>query len=116
MKGSVWTSTRIPNAPASAYRGIGFSGLGLLTNHPFDLAYQAAEAFTEALQQRTKAAGFMKTLLLQRICSSFASGRSTAEKMLRREILEEEEDRQNLLAETLRALTSEEAGSSPHYR
>ena len=27
----------------------------------------------------------MKTLLLQRICSSFASGRSTAEKMLRRE-------------------------------
>ena len=33
-----------------------------------------------------RAAGFMKTLLLQRICSSFASGRSTAEKMLRREM------------------------------
>ena len=65
--------------------GVGFSGLGLLTNHPFDLAYQAAEAFTAALQKRTKAAGFMKTLLLQRICSSFASGRATAEKMLRRE-------------------------------
>jgi hypothetical protein len=30
-----------------------------LTNHPFDLAYQAAEAFTEALKKRTKkAAGF----------------------------------------------------------
>jgi len=28
---------------------------GLLTNLPFDLAYQAAEAFTEALQKRTKA-------------------------------------------------------------
>ena len=23
--------------------GVGFDGLGLLTNHPFDLAYQAAE-------------------------------------------------------------------------
>ena len=99
-----------PDAVASAYRGIGFSGLGLLTNHPFDLAYQAAEAFTEALQQRTKAAGFMKTLLLQRICSSFASGRSTAEKMLRREILGEEEEQTKLLADTLTALTSEEAG------
>ena len=61
--------------------------MGLPTNLPFDLAYQAAEAFTAALQKRTKAAGFMKTMLLQRICSSFASGRSTAEKMLRRDIL-----------------------------
>ena len=68
------------------------NGLGLLTNHPFDLAYQAAEAFTAALKKRTKAAGFMKTLLLQRICSSFASGRSTAEKMLRRVALDEEEE------------------------
>ena len=32
--------TRLPNA----YAGVGFDGLGLLTNHPFDLAYQAAEA------------------------------------------------------------------------
>ena len=36
---------------ATAYAGVGFSGLGLLTNHPFDLAYQAAEAFTAALQE-----------------------------------------------------------------
>jgi len=56
-----------------AYPGVHFEGLGLLTNHPFDLAYEAAENFTKALQQRTKAAGFMKSLLLQRICSSFAS-------------------------------------------
>src|ERR1035441_1762783 len=80
-----------PETPAGAYSGVEFSGLGLLTNLPFDLAYQAAEAFTEALQKRTKAAGFMKTMLLQRICSSFASGRSTADKMLRREMLEDEE-------------------------
>lgn len=98
-----------PDLPAGAYNGIGFSGLGLLTNHPFDLAYAAAESFTAALQKRTKAAGFMKTLLLQRICSSFASGRSTAEKMLHREPLEEEEQA-DLLEKTLRDLTPEEEG------
>ena len=85
-----------PDAPATAYAGVGFNGLGLLTNHPFDLAYQAAESFTVALQKRTKAAGFMKTLLLQRICSSFASGKATAERMLRREIFEEEEQAQQM--------------------
>ena len=55
-----------PQQPHDAYPGVGFAGLGLLTNHAFDLAYQAAEDFTAALQQRTRAAGFMKTLLLQR--------------------------------------------------
>lgn len=98
-----------PEAPAATYSGVGFSGFGLLTNLPFDLAYQAAEAFTAALKKRTKAAGFMKTLLLQRICSSFASGRSTAEKMLRRETLEDEEQAR-LVEEALSALTPEEAG------
>ncbi len=98
-----------PEAPTGAYSGVEFSGLGLLTNLPFDLAYQAAEAFTEALQKRTKAAGFMKTMLLQRICSSFASGRSTADKMLRREMFEDE-DQGRQIAEALSVLTSEEAG------
>jgi hypothetical protein len=97
-----------PEGSPTAYTGVGFSGLGLLTNYPFNLAYQAAEAFTAALKKRTKAAGFMKTMLLQRICSSFASGRSTAEKLLRRETLEEEEQT-TLLADTLSALTPEEA-------
>lgn len=98
-----------PNVPPTAYKGIGFSDLGLLTNHPFDLAYQAAEAFTSALKKRMHAAGFMKTMLLQRICSSFASGRSTAQKMLRREIIEDEEQT-NQIEETLTTLTAEEAG------
>ena len=98
-----------PEAPATAYFGVGFSGLGLMTNHPFDLAYHAAEEFTEALRKRNRAAGFMKTLLLQRICSSFASGRATAEKMLRREILEDEEQAK-LINATLSTLTAEEAG------
>ena len=83
-----------PDAPATAYAGVGFNGLGLLTNLPFDLAYRAAESFTKALQKRTKAAGFMKTMLLQRICSSFASGRATAERMLQKEMFEEEEQTQ----------------------
>lgn len=98
-----------PDARGGAYPGVGFEGLGLLTNHPFDLAYRAAEAFTSALQKRTKAAGFMKALLLQRICSSFASGRATAERMLQREILEDEEQTRDV-EEVLSALTGEEAG------
>ena len=95
-------------SPSTAYAGVGFSGLGLLTNHPFDLAYQAPRLHG-ALQKRTKAAGFMKTLLLQRICSSFASGRATAEKMLRREVLEDEEQAKDV-EDALSALTPTEAG------
>ena len=98
-----------PNAPVTEYAGVNFNGLGLLTNLPFDLAYQAAEEFTKSLQKRTRAAGFMKTLLLQRICSSFASGRFTAKKLLNREALEEE-DLSKLIAETVSTLTSEERG------
>jgi hypothetical protein len=92
-----------PNAVASAYRGIGLSGLGLLTNHPFDLAYRAAEAFTGALQQRTKAAGFMKTLLLQRICSSFAS-----DVPLKDAAPEPKEENRQISCDTLTELTIEE--------
>lgn len=97
-----------PNAPLGAYRGVAFQGLGLVTNHPFDLAYRAAEAFTSELRKRTPAAGFMKSMLLQRICSSFASGRSTAEKMRRRELLDDE-DAQRQVEGVLDGLTAEEA-------
>jgi hypothetical protein len=98
-----------PEAPPGKYPGVELSGLGLLTNLPFDLAYKAAEAFTAALQKRTKAAGFMKTMLLQRICSSFASGRSTALKMLKREAFEDE-DQSREMQDALSGLTFEEAG------
>ena len=97
-----------PDLGPGAYPGQAFSGLGLMTNHAFDLAYKAAEDFTKALLERTRAAGFMKTLLLQRLCSSFASGKATAEKMLQREILEEEED-SDRLKEVLDSLTPKEA-------
>jgi superfamily II DNA or RNA helicase len=99
-----------PAAPATAYPGVPFVGLGLMTNHPFDLAYQAAEAFTRELQKRSRAAGFLKTMLLQRICSSFAAGRLTAEKMLRREAVGEDDDPDVVAAEaTLGSLTPAEA-------
>jgi SNF2 family DNA or RNA helicase len=73
------------------YPKINFSGIGLITNTPFDLAYQAALEFTSLLGERTKAAGFIKSLLLQRICSSFASGRATANRILRKQNLADEE-------------------------
>ena len=97
------------DAASGTYSGVAFDGLGLLTNHPFDLAYEAAVAFTAALKKRTKAAGFMKTLLLQRICSSFASGLSTATKMLERELFEDEDQAKDIL-DALSGLTVEEAG------
>jgi len=51
----------------------------------------------------------MKSMLLQRICSSFASGRSTAAKMLARELLEDDEDA-SLLLKPLSSMTPAEAG------
>jgi len=96
-----------PNAPSTEYQGIDFIEQGLLTNYSFNLAYEAAEDFTRALQKRTKSAGFMKTMLLQRICSSFTSGRLTAAKMLHGETLEDE-DQTRLLEETINNLTYEE--------
>jgi superfamily II DNA or RNA helicase len=96
-----------PDAPATVYQGVMFSGLGLLTNRPFDLAYQAAEDFTAVLQKRMKAAGFMRTLLLQRICSSFASGRATATRMLDAEPLDDEEEAERI-EDALDALTPDE--------
>jgi len=54
---------------------------------------EKAEEFSTLLQSRTRAGGFMKSLMLQRICSSFASGLKTAQKMLKHTISNEDEDR-----------------------
>ena len=54
-----------------------FIDFGIPTNTPFEVAYEQAEKFSQLLQKRTKAGGFMKSLMLQRICSSFASVLST---------------------------------------
>jgi superfamily II DNA or RNA helicase len=96
-----------PHGSAVVYSGVEFKGLGLLTNHPFDLAYKAAEDLTATMKQRTRAGGFMRTLVLQRICSSFASGKATAEKLLAGLILEEE-DTTPILNDVIASLTSTE--------
>lgn len=73
-----------PKAQPGAYGDVNFLGQALLTNPPFQAAYAAAEQFAVLLGRRTPAAGLIKGSLLQRICSSFASGRSTAAKLLAR--------------------------------
>lgn len=98
-----------PKAAPGTYRGLNLNGLGLIASLPFELAYKAAEGFTAALSKRTKAAGFMKSLLLQRICSSFAAGRSTAQMMLDKRPIEDEEAAEQI-ADALSVLTPEEAG------
>ncbi|MAO03348.1 MAG: DEAD/DEAH box helicase [Citromicrobium sp.] len=67
-----------------------FDGLSIATSPNFEDAYQAAERFTLAYRRRTRAAGFMKTLLLQRICSSHAAGIATAEALLGKRELDDE--------------------------
>jgi len=69
-----------------------FVGLGIPTNTPFQVAYEQAEEFSKLLRARVKTGGFMKTLMLQRICSSFASGLKTAQTMLKHSISNEDED------------------------
>ncbi|MDM0068787.1 phospholipase D-like domain-containing anti-phage protein [Variovorax sp. J31P207] len=98
-----------PKAEAGTYLGLNLNGLGLMASLPFELAYKAAEGFTAALSKRTKAAGFMKSLLLQRICSSFAAGRSTAQMMLDKRPIEDDEAAEQI-ADALSVLTPEEAG------
>ena len=44
-----------------------------------------------AERKRKKSAGFMRSLMLQRLCSSYASGLATAEKLLSGRVLDDEE-------------------------
>jgi superfamily II DNA or RNA helicase len=85
-----------PKAAWGTYPGLALDGLGLMTNLPFNRAYEAAEEFTKLLGLRTKAAGFIKNMLLQRICSSFAAGMSTAQMMLDKRPIEDEDDLEGL--------------------
>ena len=70
-----------------------FVGLGIPANTPFQVAYQQAEKIRELLNGRTKTGGFIKSLMLQRICSSFAAGLKTAQKMLRHSLDQDDEER-----------------------
>ena len=86
-----------------------FVGLGIPTNTPFEVAYKKAEEFSKLLQARTKKGGFMKSLMLQRICSSFASGRKTAQKMLQHTDFSEDEDNSDEVEHILSEMTPAEA-------
>lgn len=85
-----------------------FVGMGIPTNTPFQVAYEKAEEFSKLLLSRTKAGGFMKSLMLQRICSSFASGLKTAQKMLKHSISDGDEDRIDEVKHILSEMTPAE--------
>ena len=85
-----------------------FVGLGIPTNTPFQVAYEKAEEFSQLLQSRIKSGGFMKSLMLQRICSSFASGLKTSQKMLEHSISNEDEDHIEQVEHILSGMTPEE--------
>ena len=87
-----------------------FVGLGISTNTPFEVAYKQAETFSQLLQKRTKKGGFMKAMMLQRIYSSFASGRKTAQRMLQHTgFSEENDDDSDDVAHILSEMTPAEA-------
>jgi superfamily II DNA/RNA helicase len=48
------------------------------TSHALREAFEEAERYTKAMMARNKGAGFMRSLLLQRICSSTTAGLATA--------------------------------------
>ena len=85
-----------------------FRGIGLLTCPQFDGAYQAAQDFTAALRKRERSVGFMETMMLQRICSSFASGLATARRLLEKRQPTDEDEDEVFLSEDVWGIITEE--------
>ncbi len=87
----------IPRIPVDIHPAAGqvlptmFDGVGLRTSGAFDAAYEASIKFTAAFGKRRKSAGLLKGLVLQRLCSSFASGIATATKLLEGRAAEDED-------------------------
>ena len=71
-----------PNRRTRAYFGV--NGKAVSSTIALQDAFTAANAYTTALMSRNKGAGFLKSLLLQRICSSSTAGLSTALVIARR--------------------------------
>ena len=69
-----------------------FERSAVRTPHFYDRAYEEIRLFTKAMKARQAGTGFLGNLMMQRICSSVASGIATATKMLERR-------REGLLAE-----------------
>ena len=57
-------------------------GQAVVASRQLEVALAAAERFCEALASRRRGAGYLKSLLLQRICSSAASGLATSRALL----------------------------------
>lgn len=62
-----------------------------LSTHLFD-AYSLAEQFSQLLSQRVKSSGFIKTMLLRRVCSSMYAGLSTAMGILKNWVKDTDEE------------------------
>jgi superfamily II DNA/RNA helicase len=88
-----------PDTPPGTYPGVTFIGKGIMTNRPFELAYEEAEKFINVLSERTKGAKLLRSVFLQRICSSFESGRLTVQRMLDRTVDMSEDNEQLEMAE-----------------
>ncbi len=69
-----------------------FQNQALRTDENFEEAYEAANDFGIAYGKRVKAAGFMKNLMQQRLCSSCEAGINTARKILEGQDMENESD------------------------
>ena len=76
----------LPERPVKAIdrpaRFLADGSKGIATSPPLEEALAAAERFCEALGARKRGAGYIKSLLLQRICSSAASGLATSRVLL----------------------------------
>ena len=84
------------------------------TPHFYDQAYDEVRQFTRAMKARQKGTGFLGSLMMQRICSSIASGMATVTKMLenRRASLRSEETDDPGLLEAIELMGSEEYASA----
>jgi superfamily II DNA/RNA helicase len=76
-------------------------GRAVMTSATLREAFEEAEKFTKAMMARNRGAGFMRSLLLQRICSSVQAGLATA-----KALGSEHPEREELLID---ALEDEEA-------
>ncbi|KTE05257.1 phospholipase D-like domain-containing anti-phage protein [Sphingopyxis sp. H115] len=77
-----------------------FERSAVRTPHFYDRAYEEIQLFTRAMKARQAGTGFLGNLMMQRICSSVASGIATATKMLERRregIMAEEAEDPDLL-------------------
>lgn len=64
----------------------------IVCSHSMEQALELAALFARKLHKRVKASGFIKTLLQRRVGSSLAAGLKTAERMLNRRELAEDEN------------------------